>query len=229
MRLPSARHPGGARLAGPAAVAVLVLLALLARDGGRPHLARPAAVALLRPPPARRGGRPRLAGPAAVAVLALLALLVLPACAPGAAPAGPATVARVVDGDTVEVRVAGRVEPVRLIGIDTPETSDPRRPVECFGAEATARTSALLPEGTEVVLERDVEARDRYDRLLAYVYRKEDGLFVNLALVEEGYAVSATYPPNVAHRDELGAAAAAAREAGRGLWERCGGPVVPAA
>ena len=166
----------------------------------------------------RHPGGARLAGRAAVAVLVLLALLVLPACAPGAAPAGPATVARVVDGDTVEVRVAGRVEPVRLIGIDTPETSDPRRPVECFGAEATARTSALLPEGTEVVLERDVEARDRYDRLLAYVYRKEDGLFVNLALVEEGYAVSATYPPNVAHRDELGAAAAAAREAGRGLW-----------
>jgi micrococcal nuclease len=164
-------------------------------------------------------------------MLVVVALLILvgPACVPAEpSVAGPATVARVVDGDTIDVDLGGTSEHVRLIGIDTPETSDPRRPVECFGAEASARTAELLPEGTEVVLERDVEARDRYDRLLAYVYRRDDGLFVNLALARDGFAVAATYPPNVAHRDELVAAAAEAREAGRGLWERCGGPDVPA-
>lgn len=178
--------------------------------------------------PTRPTGVPPPRRPRPVGAAVLLALVVLSACRAPGEPAGPATVARVVDGDTVEVRVAGRTEAVRLIGIDTPETSDPRRPVECFGAEAAARTAELLPAGTEVVLARDVEARDRYDRLLAYVYRREDGLFVNLSLVEEGFAVAATYPPNVAHRDELGAAGAAAREAGRGLWERCGGPDLPA-
>ena len=76
----------------------------------------------------------------------------------------------------------GRDERVRLIGIDTPETVDPRKPVQCFGKEASDHTKALLPAGTAVRLERDAEARDRYDRLLAYVYRASDGLFVNLEL-----------------------------------------------
>jgi micrococcal nuclease len=144
----------------------------------------------------------------------------------GAAPAGEdgqASVVRVVDGDTVEVRWGAREETVRLIGIDTPETVDPRSPVECFGEEASARTKALLPAGTGVRLVADVEPRDRYDRLLAYVYR-DDGTFVNLALVEDGYASVLTYPPNVAHEGELTAAAARAREKGRGLWGACGGP-----
>jgi endonuclease YncB( thermonuclease family) len=136
---------------------------------------------------------------------------------------GRASVVRVVDGDTVEVRIGGREETVRLIGIDTPETVDPRSPVECFGEEASQRTKALLPEGTEVRLVADVEARDRYDRLLAYVYR-DDGTFVNLALVEDGYASVSTYPPNVAHAGEFVAAAARARDEGRGLWAACGGP-----
>jgi micrococcal nuclease len=136
---------------------------------------------------------------------------------------GHASVVRVVDGDTVEVRVGDRDETVRLIGIDTPETVDPRSPVECFGEEASARTKALLPEGTEVRLVADVEPRDQYDRLLAYVYR-DDGTFVNLALVEDGYASLLTYPPNVAHVDEFTAAAARARNEGRGLWIACGGP-----
>jgi micrococcal nuclease len=141
----------------------------------------------------------------------------------GGATDGRAAVVRVVDGDTVEVEVGGREETVRLIGIDTPETVDPRSPVECFGEEASDRTKALLPEGTEVRLVADVEARDRYDRLLAYVYR-DDGTFVNLALVEDGYASVLTYPPNVAHVDELTTAAARARDEGRGLWAACGGP-----
>jgi micrococcal nuclease len=130
----------------------------------------------------------------------------------------------VVDGDTIVVRLTGPAdakERVRLIGIDTPESVDPRSVVECFGREAGRRTAALLPPGTAVRLVRDVEARDRYSRLLAYVYRAEDGLFVNLALVAEGYAAAATYPPNVAHAEELAAAARTAQEHGRGLWSAC--------
>lgn len=134
---------------------------------------------------------------------------------------------RVVDGDTLVVDLGGVDERVRLIGIDTPETKDPRRPVQCFGAEASERAEALLPPGTEVLLERDAELRDDFDRLLAYVYRADDDLFVNLTLVREGYAAAFTYPPNVAHTDELTEAADDARREGRGLWGACGGPDVP--
>jgi len=168
---------------------------------------------------------------AVVTVLALLALLLV-ACGGGGRPGngggepGRASVERVVDGDTIVVRLpgTGRVkEKVRLIGIDTPESVDPRSVVECFGREAGRRTAALLPPGTAVRLVRDVEARDRYSRLLAYVYRADDGLFVNLALVADGYAAVATYPPNVAHAEELAAAARTAQEQGRGLWGACRG------
>jgi micrococcal nuclease len=133
-------------------------------------------------------------------------------------------VVRVVDGDTIEVRLAGSptTERVRLIGIDTPESVDPRTPVECYGPESTERARALLPEGTVVRLERDVEGRDRYDRLLAYVHRAEDDLFVNLALVAEGFAEPLPYPPNTAHAADLAAAANTARAGGLGLWGACG-------
>lgn len=136
----------------------------------------------------------------------------------------PAVVASVVDGDTIEVDDGERV---RLIGIDTPETKDPRRPVGCFGAEASARTSALLPPGTAVRLVPDVEPTDRYGRTLAYVVRAEDDLFINRALVAGGYALVATYPPNVAHVEELLAAQTEARTAGRGLWSACPDGDVP--
>ena len=138
--------------------------------------------------------------------------------------AGLAEVVRVVDGDTVVVRIAGSEERVRLIGIDTPESVDPRSPVDCFGPEASRATSELVPPGTAVRIVRDVEARDRYDRLLAYVYRVEDGVFVNLELARSGFAEVATFPPNVAHTDELVAAVAEARDAGRGLWGACPAP-----
>ena len=134
---------------------------------------------------------------------------------------GTITITRVVDGDTVVAHLPGGDEKVRLIGIDTPETVDPRKPVQCFGKEASDRTKALLPKGTPIRLERDAEARDRYGRLLAYVYRAEDGMFVNLTLAEEGYAHQLTIPPNVAYADRFGAAAAAARAEGRGLWSAC--------
>jgi micrococcal nuclease len=143
-----------------------------------------------------------------------------------ARPAGTAVVVHPVDGDTIVVEIDGHEESVRFIGIDTPESVAQDRPVECFGPEAKVRTAELLPEGTVVRLERDVEARDRYDRLLAYVIRDDDDL-VNVLLVEEGYAEAMPYPPNVARQAELDRAEAAARAAERGLWPVCGGTDVP--
>jgi micrococcal nuclease len=98
---------------------------------------------------------------------------------------GQATVVRVIDGDTIVVHIGERDENTRLLGIDTPETHKPNTPVECFGPEASDRMAALLPPGTVVRLVRDVEARDRYGRLLAYVYRDGDGLFVDRTMVDE--------------------------------------------
>ncbi|HET9443243.1 MAG TPA: thermonuclease family protein [Acidimicrobiales bacterium] len=169
--------------------------------------------------------RPRL-----LVVLALAVALVSGACdgvGSGSAPAagdeaGAGSVVRVVDGDTVRVTTAGGEESVRLIGIDTPETHGPGGLRECFGQEATARMNELLPEGRAVRLVRDAEARDRYGRLLAYVYRADDSLFVNLAMAQEGFAAALTIPPNVAHADEFVAAAAEARRRDLGLWGRCG-------
>ena len=138
-----------------------------------------------------------------------------------------ATVERVVDGDTINVTVGGRLEAVRLIGIDTPESVAPTRPVQCFGEEASLHLEALLPAGTEITLVRDTEARDAYHRLLAYVVRSHDGLFVNLELVAAGYAAVLNYPPNDYYASVLARAEANAVAAGRGLWGECGGPDVP--
>jgi micrococcal nuclease len=157
-----------------------------------------------------------------------LALVALTACSAAArskaaAPStsGGATVERVVDGDTIIVHIGGRRERVRFIGMDTPESVKPNTPVQCFAIAASNRTKQLLPPGTPVRLVGDVEQRDNYKRLLAYVYRARDNLFVNLSLVRDGYAVPYTFPPNVAHTSEFVAAAADARQAGRGLWSAC--------
>jgi micrococcal nuclease len=131
-----------------------------------------------------------------------------------------AAVVRVVDGDTIRVRVAGREETVRYIGIDTPESVKPGAPVECFAHRAAAENERLVG-GRRVRLERDAEARDRFGRLLAYVVREDDGVLVNEALVRGGYAVPLTIPPNVRHAERLRATAAGARRAGRGLWRAC--------
>jgi micrococcal nuclease len=127
-------------------------------------------------------------------------------------------VERVVDGDTIVV--TGRRN-VRLIGVDAPETKDPNRPVGCYGKEASGFLASLVPEGTAVRLVGDVEQEDRYGRLLAYVYRRSDGLFVNAELVRAGYADVLTIPPNVAHADEFVALAAQARLTSQGLWAAC--------
>ncbi len=134
---------------------------------------------------------------------------------------GTATVHTVVDGDTITVSIAGRRETVRLIGVDTPESVHPTKPVECFGPESSAFTSSLLPEGTAVRLVRDIEARDIYGRLLAYVTRADDGLFVNLALLEQGMAVPLSIEPNSTHQRVFAEAAHRAATAGLGLWGAC--------
>ncbi len=131
------------------------------------------------------------------------------------------TVLEVVDGDTIVVDFGGVAEPVRLIGVDTPETRDPRRGPECFGAEATEFVRTLLPPGTALQVTRDVEPRDTYGRLLGYVTRARDGLFVNLALLEGGFAEPLSIRPNTTHAATFSAAAGEARAAGRGLWADC--------
>ncbi|MFZ9629805.1 MAG: thermonuclease family protein [Ilumatobacteraceae bacterium] len=134
-----------------------------------------------------------------------------------------AVVVDVVDGDTIDIEIDGATERVRLIGIDTPETVKPNTPVQCYGPEASAFTTATLPPSTPVRLERDAEARDAYGRLLAYVYRATDGLFVNLAIVAGGYARPFPFEPNTAHADRFADAALAARRAHLGLWGACSG------
>ena len=149
---------------------------------------------------------------------------------PEASPGGlfpNATVHKVVDGDTVIADVAGSRESVRLIGVDTPESVARNRPVQCFGAEAGAYLKSLLPEGAAVTLILDEEPRDAYDRLLAYVVRSRDDLFINLDLVAQGYAGTLSYPPNTHYEELFDAAAKEARLEGLGLWGVCGGPDVP--
>ena len=158
-----------------------------------------------------------------VRALALSIAVLAGACvaAPTADPAEPARIVAVVDGDTVEVSLGGRNERVRLLGIDTPETVDPDRPVGCFGPEASARTAELLPDGTEVQLQRDVEGRDHFGRLLAYVFRADDDTFVNEVLLAEGYAEVLVIEPNGAYADRLRDAESSARASGAGLWGAC--------
>ena len=138
-----------------------------------------------------------------------------------------ATIKKVVDGDTVIADVNGSRQNVRLIGIDTPESVAQNRPNQCYGAEASAYLKSLLPEGTPVTLILDEEARDQYDRLLAYVIRTHDELFINLDLVERGYAGTLSYPPNTHYEGLLDEAVKKATREGVGLWGVCGDPDVP--
>ncbi|MFB3739861.1 MAG: thermonuclease family protein [Candidatus Velamenicoccus archaeovorus] len=123
-----------------------------------------------------------------------------------------------VDGDTVHVWYRGHDVDVRLIGVDTPETVAPGLPVECFGPEASRFTTSRL-QGRRVRLGFDVERLDRYGRTLAYVWL--GGRLFNEVLVRRGFAVVATYPPDVRYVDRFVAAQRAARAEGRGLWGAC--------
>lgn len=136
--------------------------------------------------------------------------------------AGPrsatAVVTRVVDGDTIEARIGGEVEDVRLIGIDTPETVKPGAPVQCFGPRASRFTKRRL-EGRQVRLVFGVERRDVYGRLLAYAYL--GGRFFNPILVRRGLARALTIPPNDRFGPLLEHLELDAARAGRGLWGDC--------
>ncbi len=146
----------------------------------------------------------------------LLALVTaLPAWSTPAPVAG--TVVRVVDGDTIHVRIGARVEKVRYIGVNTPEVHHPTRGEEPGGREA-AEVNRRLVEGQAVRLELDVQERDRYGRLLAYVWIGD--LMINAELVRLGYAQVMTIPPNVRYQEVFLKLQREAREAGRGLWRR---------
>lgn len=129
-------------------------------------------------------------------------------------------VRRVVDGDTIELETG---QTVRYIGVDTPETKDPRRGVQCFGKEAAVRNRELV-EGKKVRLEKDVSETDKYGRLLRYVYVQASGsaeILVNDLLVKEGFAQASSYPPDIAKQSLFDASENEARNANRGLWNSC--------
>jgi micrococcal nuclease len=133
-----------------------------------------------------------------------------------------ALVTRVVDGDTIVVSIGGKEFRVRYIGIDTPETVDPRRPVGCFGVEASKRNSELV-DGMTIGLERDVSETDSFGRLLRYVWVGDQ--MVNATLVEEGYATASAYPPDVRYSDTFVELQSEARSEERGLWgDVCSSP-----
>lgn len=131
-----------------------------------------------------------------------------------------AQVTKVVDGDTI---VVNNTQTVRFVGMDTPETVDPRRPVGCFGKEASNETKSLL-SGKTVILQKDVSDTDKYKRILRYIFLPlENGqiLFVNDYLVREGFARVLTYPPDTKYDRQLRVAEKEAKENKRGLWGKC--------
>jgi micrococcal nuclease len=124
-------------------------------------------------------------------------------------------VKRVIDGDTIELESGQKV---RYIGIDTPETVDPRRDPQCFGKEASLRNKELV-ENKEIYLEKDVSQTDRYGRLLRYIYLAENGISINEQLVREGYAAASSYPPDIKYQEKFKTAEQEARNNQKGLWQ----------
>lgn len=127
-------------------------------------------------------------------------------------------VSSVIDGDTIQVVIDGKKETLRLIGIDTPETVDPRKPVQCFGKEASAKAKSLL-SGKSVRLEADPTQgeRDKYQRLLRYVFL-EDGTNFNKLMISEGYAYEYTYNTPYKYQSEFKQAQKEAEASKFGLW-----------
>lgn len=126
-----------------------------------------------------------------------------------------AKVIRVIDGDTIELESGQKV---RYIGIDTPETVDPRKTTQCFGQEASSKNKDLV-EGEVVSLEKDVSETDKYGRLLRYVYIGD--IFVNDYLVEEGYAYASSFPPDVKYQENFQNSQHRAQSNNKGLWSSC--------
>ena len=181
----------------------------------------------------------RLAGSKALKAMALALTLAawLAAPSPSSLAAGEANLAdavliHVIDGDTLKVRTGGRVQTVRLIGIDTPEASlndkarrDSQRSkvdlevVIKLGERATRHLESLLEPGAPLKLEFDQERHDKYGRLLAYVYRSRDNLMLNEAMLRDGFAHPYTHPPNLRYVSLFRSRAAEARANKRGLWQ----------
>jgi micrococcal nuclease len=156
-----------------------------------------------------------------LSVLALLLALL---------PAGPAvaqgrlmgTVASVEDVGTIKVQLdGGPTVTVRLIGIETPQANDPAAPIPCFSDEAAARTAELLPPGTTVGLEREIQDQDGAGRVLAYVWPADGRPMVNEQLIAEGFARARPSPPNVKYEDRFALAQQAAQDGQRGVWSSC--------
>lgn len=127
---------------------------------------------------------------------------------------------KVVDGDTIELEDG---KSVRFVGIDTPETVDPRRPVGCFGKEASNETKKLL-SGKMVILQKDITDTDKYGRLLRYIFLPLENnkmLFINDYLVREGFARAKNYPPDDKFKNRFQEAELKAKQAKKGLWGKC--------
>lgn len=134
-----------------------------------------------------------------------------------------AEVSKVIDGDTIEVLINGEKYKLRYIGINTPETVDPRRSVECFGREASNENKRLV-EGKRIYLQKDISETDKYGRILRYVYLPiDDGslLFINDYLIRQGFAQASSFPPDVRFVDQFNLAQKEAKENNRGLWASC--------
>jgi micrococcal nuclease len=131
---------------------------------------------------------------------------------------GPYMVEKVIDGDTIKVSIEGKLETIRLVGIDTPETVHPQKTVECFGLEASKKAKELLLN-KEVYLESDSSQgdSDKYQRLLKYVFL-ENGTNVNLLMIKEGYAYEYTYDLPYKYQKEFKEAQKLARDTRTGLW-----------
>ncbi|MEO8084706.1 MAG: thermonuclease family protein, partial [Ardenticatenales bacterium] len=219
---PAPRGASDAAASTPRTSLIVARAARATATGAAPH--PPAASSPTRASaatPATTPPRPRASASAAAPTAAA-------AIAPDAA---LLRVVRVVDGDTIDVLRAGRAERVRLIGIDTPETADPRTVVQCFGREAAARAGAMLAgKRVRIATDASQDEHDKYDRLLAYVWL-EDGTFVNQALIAEGFAHEYTYDTPYRYQAEFKAAERQARERSVGLWspDTCGGDTKQAA
>jgi micrococcal nuclease len=133
---------------------------------------------------------------------------------------GLVRVTKIIDGDTITVAINGQTETVRLLGVDTPETHDPRKPVQCFGELAAAHTAAMLAN-QKIRLAPDPQDsdRDKYHRLLRYIYLP-DGTLVNAELIRDGFAFAYTVFP-LTKLDEFRSLESEARTANRGLWGGC--------
>lgn len=160
------------------------------------------------------------------ALSAIIFVLAVTACSPSA-DATTGQVVRVIDGDTLVVNIANADTTIRLLNIDTPETKHPDKAIECFGPEASAFLEGMLPPGTEVGLDFDVEREDQYGRTLAAVFL-EDSTLVNAEIARQGLGSAVIFEPNEKYFDEVEAAQAEAQEAGIGVFDEGAGCTVPA-